>query len=119
MVQNVKFSSKKTHIWLIPILVLAGLFSWADVQAVGESNAQPVKTELVVQSSKNKAAKKLWYAISKRFTPTLTTATQEYTVKAIQIRLVDQAVIYSRIKSKLSFATCFWMPQSPTSTISC
>jgi hypothetical protein len=119
MAQNLNFPVKKAQFWLVPILVLAGLFSWANVHGSGQAHAEPVKTELVVSTSKGKATKKLWCASAKRFIPTAITLTEEYTTTTIQVRLVGQASIYSDIKPNLFFATCFRVPRSSTSSISC
>lgn len=120
MVQNLNFSAKKGNIWLVPILVLAGLFSWANVQGSGQSQAQPVKTELVILTSNSKAAKKIWFTKAKRFAEAISSSTEAYNLRTIQVQLVNQAAIFSNIKSKLSLLACgFWMPRSVTATISC
>jgi hypothetical protein len=119
MVQNLNFSVKKAQFWLVPILVLAGLFSWAHVQGGGQSQAQPVKTELVVSTSKSKATKILWFTIAKRFAPSVTAPTEEYAARIIQGLWVNQASTYSRIKSNLLFASYFWKPRSSASFYLC
>jgi hypothetical protein len=119
MTQNVNFSIKKAQFWLVPILVLAGLFSWAHVPEGGQSQAQPVKTELVVSTSKSKGAKRLLCASAKRFIPVVAAATEAFTARAIQVRWATQVEIYSRIKSTITFATCYyWKSRSMTSIIS-
>jgi hypothetical protein len=116
MVQTLHFSAKKVQFWLVPILVLAGLFSWAHVQEGGQ--VQPVKTELVVSASKNKGAKRLWYPAAKRFTPAATISPELYTARTIQLQWSNQVKIFSRIKSSISFATSFyWNSRSLTSII--
>src|SRR5688572_27118633 len=118
MVQNLNFSVKKAQFWLVPILVLAGLFSWAHVQS-GQAQAQPVKTELVVSTSKNKVAKRLWYATARKFIPSATTPTEEYSARIIQVWWISQITTYSRIKSNLLFVNCFWKPRSSSSVSLC
>jgi hypothetical protein len=116
MPQNLNFSIKKTQFWLIPVLVFAGLFSWANLQAGGQSQANPVKTELVVSVLKSKGAKRLWYTTVKQFTPAITGSPEVYTASTTQIRWGNQLEIFSQIKSTIAFATCFyWKPRSLTS----
>jgi hypothetical protein len=111
--QNIHFSVKRAHFWLVPILVLAGLFSWAPVQEGGQP--QPVKTELVVSATKNKVAKRLWYKSGKQFTPALTTSTEAFAARTIQVRWLNQVKIFSRIKSTITFATRhYWKSRSIT-----
>jgi hypothetical protein len=113
MVQDLHFSVKKAHFWLVPILVLAGLFSWTNGQDGRQSQAQPVKTEVVVSASKGKAASRLCFTTVKRFTPTITTPSDVFTAKTVHVLRVCQAATYSRIKSTISFAAwSYWKTRS-------
>jgi hypothetical protein len=116
MAQNLIFSAKKAHFWLVPVLAIAGLFSWAHVQEGGQP--QPVKTELVVLASKTKGAKWFWYTTAKRFNPLVTSFTEVYTARTIQIRWGNQLKIYSEIKASITFASCcYWKSRSLTSIV--